>query len=118
MTQKEKLIDLIIEAKRTDPETGSFTEYLADYLLANGVMVPPVKVGDTVYWPSYSRNVQLPDILEETVIEVDMSGFLSSEDAEVIRNKYQWEWNDIGQYVFLTREEAEKALAERGDDNV
>ena len=31
MTDKERLIDLMIEAKKTEPETGSFTEYLADY---------------------------------------------------------------------------------------
>ena len=30
---------LIIDAKRTDPETGSFTEYLTDYLIAHGVTV-------------------------------------------------------------------------------
>ena len=34
---REKLVDLIIDAKRTEPETGSFTEYLADHLIANGV---------------------------------------------------------------------------------
>ena len=39
MTDRERLIDLMIEAKRTDPETGSFTEYLADYLISNGVVV-------------------------------------------------------------------------------
>ena len=39
MDVREKLIDLILDAKRTDPETGSFTEYLADYLIANGVTV-------------------------------------------------------------------------------
>ena len=39
MTEREKLLDLIIAAKRDDPETGSFTEWLADYLLANGVTV-------------------------------------------------------------------------------
>ena len=39
MTEKEKLLDLIIAAKRNDPETGSFTEWLTDYLLANGVTV-------------------------------------------------------------------------------
>lgn len=39
MDVREKLIDLIIDAKRTDPETGSFTEYLADYLVSNGVTV-------------------------------------------------------------------------------
>ena len=36
---RNKLIELIIDAKRTDPETGSFTEYLADHLIANGVTI-------------------------------------------------------------------------------
>ena len=39
MDVRGKLVDLIIDAKRTDPETGSFTEYLADHLIANGVTV-------------------------------------------------------------------------------
>lgn len=39
MDVREKLIDLIIDAKRTDPETGGFTEYLADYRINNGVTV-------------------------------------------------------------------------------
>ncbi len=37
MDVREKLIDLILDAKWTDPETGSFTEYLADCLINNGV---------------------------------------------------------------------------------
>ena len=36
---REKLIELIIDAKRTDPETGSFTEYLADHLISHGVTI-------------------------------------------------------------------------------
>ena len=39
MDVRGKLIDLILDAKRTAPETGSFTEYLADYLINNGVTV-------------------------------------------------------------------------------
>ena len=39
MNVREKLIDLIIDAKRTDPETGSFTEHLAEHLIAHGVTV-------------------------------------------------------------------------------
>lgn len=39
MDVRKKLIDLIIDAKRTDPEVGSFTEYLADCLINNGVTV-------------------------------------------------------------------------------
>lgn len=39
MDVREKLVDLIIDAKRPDPETGGFTEYLADHLISNGVTV-------------------------------------------------------------------------------
>ena len=39
MDVREKLIDLILDAKRTEPETGRFTEYLADHLVSNGVTV-------------------------------------------------------------------------------
>ena len=42
MTDRERLVGLIIEAKRTDPETGSFTDSLADYLLKHGVTALPV----------------------------------------------------------------------------
>ena len=38
--EKETLMDLIVDAKRADPETGSFTEWLAAFLLDHGVMVP------------------------------------------------------------------------------
>lgn len=36
---KQKILDLIIAAKRTAPETGGFAEWLAEYLVANGVTV-------------------------------------------------------------------------------
>ena len=39
MDVREKLVELIIDAKKTDPETGSFTEWLADHLVAHGVTV-------------------------------------------------------------------------------
>lgn len=39
---KQKILDPIIAAKRDDPETGSFAEWLAEYLVANGVTVQPL----------------------------------------------------------------------------
>ena len=42
----EKLVELIIDAKRNDPDTGSFTESLADYLISNGVTVQECKVAE------------------------------------------------------------------------
>lgn len=38
--QRDKLIELIVNAKQADPETGSFTEFLADFLMGYGVFVP------------------------------------------------------------------------------
>lgn len=81
---------------------------LADYLLANGVIVPPCKVGDTVYLP---RKNDWGDILSYEVIEVgiDRDGLffvIDDEDQEHILI------DEIGEEVFLTREEAEKALEE------
>ena len=41
---KQTMMDLIIEAKRTDPETGSFAEWLAEYLVAHlPSLTPPNK---------------------------------------------------------------------------
>ena len=37
MTDQERLVDLIVAAKKEDPETGSFTDFLAQYLLNHGV---------------------------------------------------------------------------------
>ena len=94
MTDRERLINLMIEAKRTDPETGSFTDYLADYLLEHGVIVLPCKAGDTLYC--------------ESAIKGHIT-YLKAPDLEWI-----FENREIfGKEIFLTREEAEKALKER-----
>ena len=39
---KQTMLDLIVEAKRTDPETGSFAEWLAEYLVEHlPTLTPP-----------------------------------------------------------------------------
>ena len=71
---------------------------LAEYLLEHGVIIPPCKVGDTVY----SIEMRIVDKrLKYKVCEIPFSLTL-------------WEngWKDI----FLTREEAERALKEREDN--
>ena len=49
---KRIMLDLIIEAKKTDPETGPFSEWLAEYLVDHlPTLTPPnewVSVEDTV----------------------------------------------------------------------
>ena len=105
MTDRERLIDLMIDAKRTEPETGSFTDYLADYLLEHGVIVPPCKVGDTVYRPSDCLGVVQFVIISFNIYESEM--FFTDDSENIIY------LSDIGKTVFLTREEAERALKER-----
>ena len=65
MDVREKLLDLIIDAKRTDPETGSFAEYLADHLIANGVTVQE--------WISVTE--RLPDWMDGKVLVFTKYGF-------------------------------------------
>lgn len=108
MTDKERLIELMIEAKRTEPETGSFTDYLADYLLANGVIVPLCKVGDTVYM------IKSNEIISCTVISIDYNSWGIPTNLYLMYSEFNgcafipMQYTDGA--VFLSREEAEKAL--------
>ena len=54
MTEHERLIKLLderiaIQECSFSPDKPLTTDSLADYLLEHGVIVPPCKVGDTVY---------------------------------------------------------------------
>ena len=94
---KERLVELIREATES---TWTFSD-LAEHLLANGVVVPPCKVGDTVwsaFWSVRSHKV--------TRIEITES------ELNVATNDYRFNFSDFGRIVFLTREEAEKKLKE------
>lgn len=52
---KQTMLDLIVEAKRADPETGSFSEWLAEYLVEHlATFAPPNK------WVSVEE--RLPEI--------------------------------------------------------
>ncbi len=119
MTEHERLVELIINAKRDDPEDGSFVDYLADYLLANGAFAPPVKVGDKIYVAIYDFVPGQWYIADETVTEVGsrgcfISGYRPARDD--IDSVIPWENFGVqvgDEIVCYTREEAETALAER-----
>ena len=79
---------------------------IADHILANDVIVPPCKVGDTVYIISDYTNEILDRLIIEIIIKKDGYGFMFDTQSS-------WSDTDIGKTVFLTRENAEKALEER-----
>ena len=58
---KQAMLDLIIEAKRTDPETGSFSEWLAEYLVDHlPTLTPPNE------WVSAEE--RLPEVEQEVLV--------------------------------------------------
>ena len=86
---------------------------LADYLIANGVIVPPCKVGDTIYEPTDRGTISEYGVL---AVRVELfSTFVEWKIKEGIVWRYVHEINsnEIGRTVFLTREEAERVLKER-----
>ena len=128
MTERERLIELIKQGDKTfaDKYTGKVMshidevyEFVADYLLANGVIVPPCKVGDVVYKPIITDDTHEPVIWDITItdISIDIGGLLNESYAIGIICKGDssilFDFDEFGKTVFLTREEAEKALAEK-----
>lgn len=70
MNEKEKMIELIARAKAEDPETGSFTEWLAEYLLEHSVSFQtdervPRNAG-TLRWVSVLE--ALPELFECVIV--------------------------------------------------
>ena len=106
---RDRLIELL---KKADDSTwGQTYETYADYLLANGVIVPPCKVGDTVYDICTifdESTLKSKTIIKPRIIDfVSKVGFIIESKGLVIGEK------DFGKTVFLTKEEADKKLEER-----
>ena len=107
-----------------------YTENLADYLIDNGVIVPPCKVGDVVYviddvfyLDSYKPYIYhyTKEVLEFMVRSISVScnskGFWTKKiricqvkNGKTTDHQHNINFDDIGKTVFLTREEAEEAL--------
>ena len=120
MNERERLIELLSNAKKYATNTMlylnmdeaidiSYDDLQADYLLKNGVIVPPVKVGDTVY--GISRGAIIPigvDRIQYSKRGIDILG----------RNEQHYgngtitlhPENDVGIEWYTTKEEAEKTL--------
>lgn len=85
-------------------------EVVADYLLDSGVIVPPCKVGDTVWFELYGQTESA--VIYHCTYELSHRGcLLSGAYAKDTRGlELSFNANSIGKTVFLTREEAEQAM--------
>ena len=120
MTEREKLIELISQKQNSGCKIGTCqmdeihcsNAELADYLLENGVIVLPLNmIGNTLWFINCDDNIVCDKIDGITISDRhDVYIFLQNSGDE------PYELSDIGKLLFLTREEAEKALAERSNE--
>ena len=131
MTDRDRLIELLNEAEdicdRTlDCDECKYHESVMcvdelkiDHLLANGVIVPPCKVGDVVYFLLEDDfPVHRWFLSEEKITEICSKGFFTSAfypAKEDFGNYTGYEL--LGKEAFLTKEEAEQALKEIGKED-
>ena len=106
---RERLIELTNKAKDEYPNIPlangckqDFAVFFADYLIDHGVVVPPCKVGDAVY-RIYTRSWIGEDVVREVVVSENGVFYVDDKGRMTSCGKF-------GKTVFLTREEAEKAL--------
>lgn len=123
---RDRLIELILNTpvlkfpsgSRAQGKTYQTAQNVADHLLANGVIVPPCKVGDTVCAVDYQKRkvteIEVRSIEYEAERTTVKCVYWESEVKGLLhRHDYYFYFADFGKTVFLTKEEAEKALAER-----
>ena len=87
--------------------TDDEAEEVADHLLDNGIVVPPVKVGQTVYIVAQISQI----IVETKVIGVWTYG----DRCNIITDQGIILMNAIGKTAFTSREDALKALEGKED---
>ena len=117
MKERERLIELLNDWGNKEND-GVRAESMADYLLANGIIVPPCKVGDTVYRiveMSTGITSKIRAIRKEAKItgiiqpcEPTIKRFIRC--VTVTKNNIINCCENYGKTVFLTKEEAEQAL--------
>lgn len=117
---RDRLMELIEKAAQMWDENplSSFNEVCADHLLANGVIVPPVRVGQTVYKISRNKVKECEVVFAGLSADEKCSHFIFVENYAdgTFYKSYSMGFNLIGKTVFLSREDAERALKGGGGE--
>ena len=120
MTNRERLVELLDKAFLESGDNYGIPNVneVAEHLLANGMIVLPCRVEDTIYVVSNDAIIET-EVLKVTYEEsVEYcSGYVSQGVYAVVGNTLQrFDFSEFGKTVFLTKEEAEKALKEREEN--
>ena len=123
---RDRLVDLLDKAflESNDNYGMPCTDQVADHLIANGVIVPPCKVGEMIYLPWKFDGVKSIACLTVTHIIFDREhNFVKTDfhtDDEAYYDKYKcgsYEFEDFGKTLFLTKDQAEQKLKEMRVEN-
>ena len=108
---RDRLIELTKASLiRHIDKSCKLAENIADDLLANGVIVPPCKVGDTLYYPVFATNRVL--LYKVISIKLNSKGLYIVCENCLSKSQMTHQATQIGKTIFLTKREAEWALAE------
>jgi hypothetical protein len=120
MTDRDRLIELILNRERVDlPLPIEYQQDLADYLLANGVILPPCKVGDILFCIFSDKSIDKVYTHIETCRVTDIKYFASDSFVFGVReiNRHYNHNVVLGENAFKTFEEAEAELKKRSKEN-
>lgn len=125
MNTKEKLTEIIGNVVVNDKGNRirdvfhpEFVEKIVNDLIEGGVVCPPCKVGDKTFLLLETLRGGY-DIFESYCVKITDNGYGKDFSMAVycleIGNSLEFDICDFGKTVFLTREEAEAALKEKGE---
>ena len=130
MNERERLIELLKTDNCPSPfvcdanckyinSENCLAERMADYLLENGVIVPVVEIGTTVY-EIRQKGIGFSNRRYDSGIttQKQLKNAIFDGKTLYIQSKLYAKSDNVrlGKTVFLTREEAEKALKERKEN--
>ena len=124
---RDRLVELIKQARQRTKNANCDIErkmLFADYLIENGVIVPPCKVGETVYYihetywdQNYKDYIDTKELKEDVVQIVECPELITNLMLEVI--EFDWDLfnNWLNGEIFLTKDQAEQKLKEMRGGN-
>ena len=122
MNVQDKLEALIAQAQRdflnTEIDVGRIEKHVAQHLAKNGVVVMPCRVGDKLYEICDGIDGEAETCISEiTVTEIGTNHiFFSAHMPPKDDMEYEITFDKLGDTVFFSREEAERALEKRGEN--
>ena len=143
MTDVKKLTNMLLDCEneiiKSQPNITDMSRIVAtaEYFVTNGAIVPPVKVGDIVWriedvwhlddretWTYHYEKEVLEFMVRSISISCNSKGVWTKKiricqviDGKTIDRQRNIEFDEIGKTVFLSYEEAEKALRKEDEGN-